>query len=312
MPSSIVVTNCTTRKRASQVPVTLGSASDVANVRDLAVQWRDVLAKAPLADRAGAVYQGRSISDSLAVAKAVDAEVFVVSAGLGLVHVDQPIPNYDLTVAMGSGSVSPILKTVGAGASDWWLAMANASGVSAPLSALLAARPASQVLVALPSSYLDMIAADLSRIPEDRLANLFIFTSPSGQARLAGQLQACAMPYDDRLEAVKGYAGTRSDFPQRAMRHFVEHLNGLQLTAQDARLQVLACLSQLSKPALPERSRATDAEIRQMLRDAWSSHRGSSTQLLRYLRDSARVSCEQRRFRDLWQDLRSEMRPFGT
>ena len=43
-----------------------------------------------------------------------------------------------------------------------------------------------------------------------------------------------------------------------------------------------------------------------MLHKSWESHGGSSTRLLRYLRDEALVACEQGRFRSLWHQVRAE------
>ncbi|EJY58328.1 hypothetical protein PACIG1_5859 [Pseudomonas aeruginosa CIG1] len=52
-----------------------------------------------------------------------------------------------------------------------------------------------------------------------------------------------------------------------------------------------------------KRRRASDEEVKALLIAAWGTHNGSSTRLLRYLRDDALVACEQSRFRSLWLEL---------
>jgi len=114
------------------------------------------------------------------------------------------------------------------------------------------------------------------------------------------------MPYDERLELVDGYAGTRSDFAQRAMRHFVESLAGQQLQRDDAKSLVESALGHRSAKSRIARTKATDDEIAALLRLHWHKQRGSSSRLLRYLRDDAQVACEQKRFQTIWRGLKAQ------
>ena len=123
---------------------------------------------------------------------------------------------------------------------------------------------------------------------------------------LASRLRRCVMPYDERLEGHERFAGTRSDFPQRAMRHFVEELDGQYLDVERANDAVETAMAQLKRPVLPQRARKTDEEIIKLIRSQWMTHDGSSLRLLRYLRDEALVACEQSRFRGLWHRVRAE------
>jgi hypothetical protein len=116
------------------------------------------------------------------------------------------------------------------------------------------------------------------------------------------------MPYDDRLESVQNYAGTRSDFAQRALRHYVETLVATPMALEDARTEVSAALALRSRRTRECGMRMTDDEIRKVLAAQWAQHAGRSTRLLRYLRDEARISCEQKRFSRIWQALAAELR----
>jgi hypothetical protein len=115
------------------------------------------------------------------------------------------------------------------------------------------------------------------------------------------------MPYDERLESVRGYAGTRADFAQRALRHFVEVLQATARPLEEAHEMVTASLAGASRRPRSTGQRMTDDEILKELEVQWARHSGSSTRLLRYLRDEARISCEQKRFSRLWQRLSAQM-----
>ena len=124
---------------------------------------------------------------------------------------------------------------------------------------------------------------------------------------MPGHLVNCVMPYDDRLESVRSYAGTQSDFAQRALRHFVETLGAASLPLGEARSMVSAALAHRPRKLRSMRKRMSDDEIRQVLTAQWAQHEGRSTRLLRYLRDEACISCEQKRFSRLWQALAMEL-----
>jgi hypothetical protein len=119
------------------------------------------------------------------------------------------------------------------------------------------------------------------------------------------------MPYDDRLESVRNYAGTQSDFAQRALRHFVEALRAAPLPLKEARASVSRALARRPRRSRSIGRRTSDDEIRRVLTAQWTRHVGSSTRLLRYLRDEARISCEQKRFSRIWQSLVAELRVSG-
>jgi len=162
--------------------------------------------------------------------------------------------------------------------------------------------------MALPSSYLRMVQDDLATVAPARAKNLRIFTSAAGVQYVPAHLKICLMPYDTRLESVRDFAGTQSDFAQRALRHFVEVLQATFLQLEKARNAVSASLAHRRRRPRAVGTRMTDEEIRQVLTTQWTRHSGSSTKLLRYLRDEAGISCEQKRFSRLWQESSAQLR----
>lgn len=111
------------------------------------------------------------------------------------------------------------------------------------------------------------------------------------------------LPYDERLEGLPNYAGTRTDFPQRALLHFVQELDGHRRDFGTAHASVLFEMSKLKKPELPVRVKKSDEEIMALLAKNWDKYDGASGRLLRFLRDEKKVACEQSRFRRLWLHL---------
>ena len=276
------------------------------SLQSLAVRWASVVRRAPRSTCAGELYVGRSIAEAKSVARSLAAELFVVSAGLGLVHESDLVPNYDLTVSSGAGPLRSALEVGGESIANWWSLLVRQSVTKASLCGLATAVPNRLVLLALPASYLRLVVADLAMIDDGASQRLRIFTSQAGEAEVPPNLKQCVLPYDERLESLEGYDGTRAEFPQRALRHFVERLRGHRLSLHKARAEVTAALDGLRFRVVPVRQRRTDAQIAQLIRQRWNACAGSSTRLHRYLRDEALVACEQSRFRSLWQQVQAE------
>ncbi|MDM0117515.1 hypothetical protein QTI66_35975 [Variovorax sp. J22R133] len=302
-----IITNCTARKRAVEPVARLKPAQLTGGAALVADRWLCATANTEAATTAGELYVGRAMSESKAVATHLAASLHVVSAGLGLAAQDDPVPNYDMTVATGVGSLAPALAQAGSGTSDWWQELNARKGTPLPLSQLVNRSKSTRFLIALPSAYVAMLERDLAHIQDKSLDRLRIFTSASGAKSVAPRLQSCVLPYDERLEGLKGYAGTRSDFPQRAMRHFVEQIQGHAMDAELAKEAVRQALNLLKKPLIPARVRKTDAEILDLIRTQWCTYAGSSSRLHRYLRDTALVACEQARFGGLWRQVKTEI-----
>jgi hypothetical protein len=303
-----VITNCTARKRAIDPVARLQPADLKGGATKIATRWLQATASIDSSTYAGDLYVGRAMSESKAVASQLNGSLHVISAGLGLKAQDELVPNYDITVASGSGSLLPALARANSTAADWWQELNAIKGTPMPLSRLINRCGETRFLLALPSAYVDMLSRDLERIKDEALARLYIFTSSSGAKFVSDRLASCVLTYDERLEGLPGFAGTRSDFPQRAMRHFVEQLQGHRLTHTSAQDAVQACLRSLKRPLIPHRERKSDSEILDLLRAQWTNHGGSSSRLLRYLRDTALVACEQSRFGSLWRQVKAETR----
>ena len=297
----IVVTNCTARKKAGMPLVPFAPKGE--SIRQVAEEWRVSLAAQSSRLQAGRMYVGRSILEARNVSQDIGAPLFIVSAGIGLVKSDEPIPGYDMSASGKASELAVTLTRLGVSKSDWWLLLAYGKGFGW----LLRENPDAIVLVSLPSEYLDMVLGELEALPSGDLARVWVFTSPAGQKKIGRVPGLPLLPYDERLEAVAGYAGTRSDFPQRALKHFVIGLKGHELPIDKASHLVAASLSGFACKALPQRRRMDDGEILGLIRQAWDSIGGNSSKLLRHLRDTELVSCEQGRFSRLRRQVEAEI-----
>lgn len=302
----IIVTNCTSRKRTATTTLTVNEDDFLRPLDNFVRRWSESLGQAAPAAEAGHLYGGRSIVEAKKAARVADADLYIVSAGLGLVHELDPVPSYDLTIAEGSGSISSYLKNLRKSSTDWWDALTSELGQPRPTHSLFKARKNVIVIFALPASYLRLILSDLSTLSSKQAARTRIITSRLGWSVVPDRLQGCVMPYDERLEGDPTYAGTRAEFPQRALSHFVNKLEGHLVDPEKGRALVLRSMARLTKPSLPSRTRGTDNEIRALLRQNWDKYGGRSGRLLRYLRDDALIACEQARFGAIWRELKNE------
>jgi len=305
--SYLVVTSCSGRKRFPPQPGHLSlsrtGGQNCDSLSEVARTWVGSIAETECFP-ARRLYLGRTLLDAQSVESVLlDARLKIVSAGVGLVDADDQIPSYELTV---SGDAGQWLASHDHSVTEWWAALNEARRSSkSPLSDLILGSQFGCILIGLPSRYLEMVAQDLDRVPEGNRANVRIFTSKLGLEVLSPDWHRSVLPYDDRLDALGSPCrGTRTDFAQRAMRHYVEHLQATDLDLDQGTGAVLKWLDAIGPaPVLPKRRRLQDPEIIALLRDNWHAHKGQSGRLLRFLRDTELVACEQGRFRDLWLQL---------
>jgi hypothetical protein len=223
-------------------------------------------------------------------------ELWVCSAGYGLIPSSAPLLPYAATFAPGNADSVPD------GATAWWDALTTWEGpLPGPrsISDLVAADPESRVLLALSATYLRACGDDVCRALErtQRSGQVSVISAGTKQnAELADAL----LPGDARLQAALG--GTRQALNVR----IAEHLLTTGVIDHDNMAETLAKML-VDQPALPryERQAATDAEVRRFIRNRLRTDPSAThTRLLREFRDNQRA-CEQSRFAALF---RSETR----
>lgn len=295
----IIVTTCTNRKRHAPEPSLSARELASGSSDEVGAAWRERLVTAKRPWPASSLYLGRAFSDATLAAKAVDGRLLIVSAGLGLISAESLAPSYDLTVA--ANAQDSILRKTGESARAWW----------SQIESILEPAPAMEgeclILAALSRPYLDMVADAWSRWPAERLNRLRLFSKEEPGVGLGAPFNKAWMPYDDRLDRADGgtYAGTQSDFAQRALKHFIDKIGAAPRDIADHRAAVLAALEGLEARQRPTRERLDDNAIRALIVRDWTLVQGRSGTMLRHLRDTLGVACEQGRFKTLFHAVTS-------
>lgn len=303
---AVVLTACTNRKRFVPCSGLRAETLAIGSLSSVAASWRGRLLEADERVIASKLYAGRGFLEATAAASVLQAELYIVSAGLGLVRAETVVPPYALSVA-GQGGDNVLLRIVdGADAEKWWRDGASQSPFSLQISEVMQATHG-PVIVALSRAYLAMIASDLVALSPSQRGRLRIVTR-AALGEISPALRPFVLPYNDRLDGVDGCAGTLSDFSGRAAHHFARLL-GREGGDGDIMLHassVQEALEPYQIRVLPERRSLDDKAILALIREHWDAGHGQGGRLLRILRDDLFVRCEQSRFAGLVRRVRDE------
>jgi hypothetical protein len=292
MISTIMLTNCTSRKRYEAAADMCGRSIDVGTIQEIADEWLARLPKSGTVAPAD-LYAGRSIQIARRAADTLSAHLYVLSAGYGLVGAGDRLTPYNLTVS-GETPDNVVARSTDGTAQKWWAAI---RGRGARLDRLKAQNC---ILAALSSHYLDMIADDLEEIARRDQARLVLFVAESNARHLPAHLRDLVMPYGRSLDSANSpVRGTGTDAVQRQMLHFASSVMPTlpkRWTVQKARVEVTAFASKRTPEARRQGTSATDDEVLLHIREARSLGLKSWTAALRFLRNEQNVACAQDRF----------------
>lgn len=304
----LVFVNCTRRKRKSAAPELRADALGRGTPELVAAQWIHFLALAPAEHEARSLYCGRSITEAALATDAIGGDLYFVSAGLGLVAATEINPTYNLTISpLDPCCILDRLECVDRTTSMWWKALTIARGTHRAVTTRIDSSPG-LALLAMPKTYLSMIEEELEALSDESMNRLRII-GPRKASELPAFLRNAWMPYDGRLQAIVGFAGTETDFPQRALRHFaitVLRADPFGSAAAHA-ARVDRALGTNRNPRRPPGRRMADDELVTIMRELWPSHGGNRTRVLRELRGRLGIACEQKRFRLLADQLEDSL-----
>lgn len=306
-PSCVVVTCCTDRKRGKPNQILQARDLTPGSYRDVAAAWLRRIEASSAENQAKAVYCGRAFSEALAAASYLESPMWIVSAGLGLVRANEPIPTYSLTVSLGApDSILTKIDRDRPRSRDWWTALLAEGAACRSLHGILNETPKMIMLISLSAAYAKMLQNEFEAMAEDQIDRLRIFGLSLDRA-LPERFHRAVMPYDRRLDGVDSpLPGTLTDFSTRAMRHFAQMARTGEIKLNDLsedRTVVLSKLSGWTEPFIPKRNPKSDDEIKALIIKYWVDVEGQSGRMLRYLRDDLLVACEQGRFRRLFNQV---------
>ena len=260
--------------------------------------WLRTLADLRPAHRASDLYRGRGFRLALNLAGESEAELYIVSAGLGLVPADRSIPAYGLTLS-GTGPDSIAARIKGRfDPSAWWGTIGRGPFAS-PLHAVFKSGRAGVVIAALSHGYARLVGSALAELPKNDVVRLRIVGSGL-RSVLPESLWPYFIPYDDRV--TEYVPGIRGDLAQRALTHFLRECLP-ELPDADAAAHakwVETALGQMTAPAMPQRRRCADATVLEVIHQYLGSGM-TIARLLRVLRDQKGMACEQARFARLFR-----------
>lgn len=307
--SPILVTSCSSRKSVQH-----GERLHAADLPNGDLDYVGQVWRAWLKDHhcwlpATDMYCGRGFQEARKASKVASTEHWIVSAGLGLIAEVEQIPAYDLTVSgTGGNQIRKKIERDKFTVQRWWGELVKRRKPHRTLTRLVERNANSTVILAMPTSYLSMVVDDLRELDANGRARLRIIGPP--EKAVPSFLRPYWLPYDQRLDGPGSpLPGTRSDFPQRAARHFLETIwpvtesGSVSLHAK----AVQDYLASLPYPSTPKRKQLDDQNIILLIRRLWSRAEGKSGRMLRLLRDEEQVACEQGRFKQLFQKAKEQM-----
>ncbi len=241
----------------------------------------------------------------VADASRIDAELWIASAGYGLVPSNAKLHGYSATFRVGEpDSVASTTEphSVAEQVSAWWAGLASWRGPSrAPrrVTELAAVDPRAIVMVLGSPRYVQAMSDDLrgaARLLGDRL---IIVTSH--EFELGHPLRDNVVVAEERLLAE--VQGARPALQARVARHILANARRHGLGAAELRRKYDKLAEGSGFRRTPERSPMTDRAVRLFItRQLHATPNLSCTRALRVLRDGGRA-CEQKRFKNLFREV---------
>jgi hypothetical protein len=295
-----LVTNCTNRKTIQPNAACVARMLRARSLPTFVREWRSNLSAAHPRQPTHKLYMGRGFLEARRAWEQAQAhataELYIASAGLGLVSATYRAPAYSITASRkGPDSVVQLLDLKDA--AEWWRALTvGRHGLAARFDC------ADLVVVALSAPYLELLREELADLAGPLLPRLRLITrhNPSG---IDPRLSRAWMPYDNRLNGSQSpIPGTESDFIQRALRHFTETVLHDHLRAGSAAHAALVteALESLPRPVRIQRRKLSDDELRAIMRSIGPDV--GAAQMLRVLRDEKNIACEQGRCSVLYKE----------
>jgi hypothetical protein len=303
-PAIILISNCAAKKR-SELGQPVQLRDRCGTLLERFGWWRREIERQQLRLPARTCYAGGSWSQMVAAEKTLGSrcELWIVSAGLGLIPADLPIPSYSATFISNDPDSVASNKTA---RSDWWDFLVKwgqtTRGIGS-ISDLARENPKSVILMAVSSTYLEVIKNDLIAA-QQALASRDNLLLISAGSKMVPELGVSHLPINARFEHLVG--GARTSLNSRMLRYIVEKHGFRHLSATNIAADMELTAKTLAEPKSFDRSRLTDKEISKFIRDhikRVSSPSASAS--LRLLRDSG-LACEQKRFGRIFKTVHSQ------
>ncbi|WP_280363535.1 hypothetical protein [Nocardia wallacei] len=308
-PAIHVVVTCANRKRQT-VPERLRLQNlNVEAPEERCAAWLERLSAGSPTTTATDMYAGEhwQVARNLPEAVGPSADLWVSSAGYGLIPAAAPIHAYAATFA--SGQPDSVATTSDA-ARRWWFELSNWGGPCAgeprSFAALAERNPNSVIIAVMSDAYLRACSHDLndaaSKLTDAE--NISVFGPPGN----CSEIDDLIVPVTAALRPAVG--GSLQALNVRAADHVLRTARESGTPLRRSLLIKLISDATAAAPAdagrRPAGMRLSDEDVRIFIREHIADGPTSATKLLRLLRDSG-LSCEQARFKALFAEVSSEV-----
>ena len=306
-PHLHVVVTCTHRKRLGAPPRLRLSSIRIRDVLARGHQWVDRLRAEPAPEvPASDLYAGDHWQVALSLlSQSHPVQLWVASAGYGLVRLDQPLKPYSATFSPGPDSVliHGRLEQRDRELRDWWKVITRANlGHSRPrtLRELAASDPRAILLVALSEPYVRALRDDLAAARTKLRGSGKLLIVSAGTKHCPG-LDENLLPVDANLQI--GVGGPRLSLNARIARHLVIS----SATHRWATSAITESLSEVRSASKRHQSRIrlTDAKVMAFIKQAARQDKHASRSDLLHRLRSQGFACEQQRFGSLFVKSRA-------
>ncbi|WP_373031936.1 DUF6884 domain-containing protein [Sulfurovum sp.] len=300
-----LITSCTNSKKHSSSELLKIANYDVdSTLEDVIAQWKYNLSKNSYDSyKAKELYKGgawQAVRETYNVlSKHYNTELFIASAGHGLIHSDNEINAYDCTFASNtSNSISKFVKDSNKRANiNWWNEI-NTFSVSS-------FSDGSLFFIVLPHGYLYATQGFIKELIERFGKDVFIFTA--SQHSILPFMEDNIVKFDSRFNNFQ--IGVISNMLQRAVLWLSNEIMTKHIPLSHAELQnhIDNEMAQHELFTMPVRAKLTEEDIREKIKTMIvEDNIASASQGLRSFRDKG-FACEQKRFGKLFKQVKGEL-----
>jgi hypothetical protein len=232
------------------------------------------------------------------------AEVWIVSAGYGLVPISANLESYSATFSPGSDDAVVRSKSDKRDNQAWWDLLASRRNRDLPgprnLTELALQNTSAPMIVALSKVYLQAVLNDLTNAAEAMRTKADLLLVSTGTP--PGSLEEVQLPCDARFLTSLG--GSRTSLNARVAGHIIATSDQHKFDSGKVRGLLQKDLDYSKDILRYNRDKQTDSEIRNWIQTRPNNDHSRSS-LLRELRDGG-LACEQRRFARLYEEVAEE------
>lgn len=304
-----LIVPCTARKRSVFGQTVELSDIEGRNYIDLAKKWFDALEQSDaLSVSAKDLYAGEAWSLALELSNEFDFQ-WVVSAGYGFICADHHIKPYDATFSSGNKNSIPIFNknTVRGRNKAWWDALHHVrkevSGQINNIEELFLKYPRDQFLILGSKTYFELIKDDIERcLKEGVIASEQVVIIASSQVGSCIDFQTVL--FSGHLR--KFFGGTMAALNYRVVKWLIS--KDLNFCVKDYREMISSIRiledeeKKIKKPKMD--GKEIEKEIEKILA-IHGSEASSYTKALSLFRKKYGLSCEQKKFSELYKKIRS-------